>query len=306
MNQRFRAARLLVVGDDVAVEESLLPVLRQAGFERIDNTSDIATAGVLCSTLRPDLVIVDARSAAGQWPTVFTRLLVSLEGSLAASLALVARTTSGVRETAAVLEVPFSNEDLLLRVTACWHWLVTDSNPRAISRFWKQRSGSAVAHAHGSHFGGAEKRNELGGLGSHRPSASRHRASDQCRNHPDATAQCRRNLCSNEIIPVVQPPPTGRVRSTERGHSNDGDNSRRTRRYSRQNPAPVGSAPCRRTHFRRRNAVADVSMKRFRRRGPGGTRVLERADCFKYGGRRHPKRVLPSNITIRYVPLVEM
>src|SRR5688500_7192803 len=75
---------------------------------------------------------------------------------------------------------------------------------------------------------GRRKRNELGGLGSHRPSASRHRASDQCRDHPDARAQCRRNLCSKEIVPVVQPPPTGRVRSTEPGHSDDGDNSRRT------------------------------------------------------------------------------
>ena len=36
---------------------------------------------------------------------------------------------------------------------------------------------------------GPRKRNELGGLGSHRPSASRHRASDQCRDHPDARAQ---------------------------------------------------------------------------------------------------------------------
>ena len=48
-------------------------------------------------------------------------------------------------------------------------------------------------------------------------------AADQCRNHPDATAQRGRNLSSNVVVRIVQSAPTGRVRATEPGPSNDGD-----------------------------------------------------------------------------------
>ena len=117
MAPSFKHARLLVIGSETALAQGLVPSLRKFGFHRIDTSSDFANVVALRDTVRPDIVLCDARGMGGESPAVSNQLLVELEAGGAAVLVLGSGPVVGASDAAEFLEEPFGDDDLLLRLT---------------------------------------------------------------------------------------------------------------------------------------------------------------------------------------------
>jgi putative two-component system response regulator len=123
MNTRaFRNARILIVDDEEANLEVLRRILTQAGFMRLESTSDSREAAALYVQHRPDLILLDLHMPHLDGLDVMDQLNEIAEASylpiliLSADLLPEARREALSRGAKDFVNKPFQKDELLLRI----------------------------------------------------------------------------------------------------------------------------------------------------------------------------------------------